>query len=205
MRQVDRLPHTVSDLYGLFRRDSPPSTVVPESAVPQPQRSLLAHESHMTVTLEQYHRGPVEVVVLDRVVHEHHYARRILLRRIAAAGGETGRGNTGVVQFGIMLFNLRFATDEARLEILSEKSPLGHILIRHRQLRRISTHSLLEIEPDSEIRRHFGLSGPRTGAAERVYGRLATIFCDERPAVELLEVVPPGPAAVAVSAGRPAP
>ncbi|MCY3969737.1 MAG: hypothetical protein OXG74_07375 [Acidobacteria bacterium] len=198
MKLVEALPHTIGDLYGLFGRDAPRATVVPARAVPQPQRSLLAHESHMTVTLEAHHRGPVEVVVLDRVLHGDHYARRILLRRPANAGGTFGRDGAVVVQFGIMLFNLRFATDEARPDILSENVPLGHILIRHRQLRRISTHSLLEIEPDAEMRRHFGIV-EAGGEARRVYGRLATIFCDERPAVELLEVLPPGPAA-AVSA-----
>lgn len=198
MRLVEALPHTIGDLYGLFGRDAPRATVVPARAVPQPQRNLLAHESHMTVTLEAHHRGPVEVVVLDRVLHDNNYARRILLRRAANAGGKSGRDGAAVVQFGIMLFNLRFATDEARPCILGENVPLGHILIRHRQLRRISTHSLLEIEPDAEMSRHFGI-GESAGETRRVYGRLATIFCDERPAVELLEVLPPGPAA-AVSA-----
>ena len=198
MKLVEALPHTIGDLYGLFHRESPPATVVPASAVPQPQRSLLAHESHMTVTLEEHHGGSVEVVVLDRVLHEDHYARRILLRRAGTAGGTSDRGGSAVVQFGIVLFNLRFAPGEARRDVLSEKVPLGHVLIRHRQLRRISTHSLLEIEPDAEMCRHFGLA-ESAGEAKRVYGRLATIFCDERPAVELLEVLPPGPAA-AVSA-----
>lgn len=198
MRMVDATPHTIGDLYGPFGRDAPRATVVPARAVPQPQRNLLAHESHMTVTLEAHHCGPVEVVVLDRVLHDHHYARRILLRRAGTAGGKSGWNGSAVVQFGIVLFNLRFATDEARRDILSENEPLGRILIRHRQLRRISTHSLLEIEPDAEMSRHFGIA-ESAGETRRVYGRLATIFCDERPAVELLEVLPPGPAA-AVSA-----
>ncbi len=203
MRQVDSLPHTIVDLYGLFGQAAPPATVVPAMATPQPQRSLLAHENHMTVTLEEHHGGKVDVVVLERVVHGHHYARKILLCRSADGGGVSAPPGSGIVQFGIMLFNLRFASNEARVEILREATPLGHILVRDRQLRRISTQSLLEIEPDMEIRRHFGLEEPE--AAVRVYGRLATIFCDERPAVELLEVLPPGPGAVAVSAGSPAP
>ncbi len=202
MKLVEAFPHTIGDLYGLFGRDAPPATVVSAHAVPQPQRSLLAHESHMTVTLEAHHGGPVEVVVLDRVLHDDHYARRILLRRAANAGGTSGGDGCAVVQFGIVLFNLRFATDEARRDILGESVPIGHILIRHRQLRRISTHSLLEIVPDAEMRRHFGIA-ESAGEARRVYGRLATIFCDERPAVELLEVLPPGPAAaVAARASR---
>ena len=199
MKLVEAFPHTIGDLYGLFGREAPRATVVSARAVPQPQRSRLAHESHMPVTLEDHHGGPVEVVVLDRVLHDDHYARRILLCRAANVGRTFGGDGSAVVQFGIVLFNLRFATDEARRDILGESVPIGHILIRHRQLRRISTHSLLEIEPDDEMRRHFGIAESEEREARRVYGRLATIFCDERPAVELLEVLPPGPAAAAAA------
>ncbi len=196
-RQVSGHVHTIGGLYDLFGEKAPPAVAVPADGVPQPQRRLLDHESHMTVTLEAHHGGAVDVVVLDRVASDRHYARKILLRRSGGNGGGAARPESGVVQFGIMFFDLRFAGPDARLEILGERTPLGHILIRHSRLRRISTHRLLEIEPDAEMRRHFGLPAPGAGAAPRVYGRLATIFCDEQPAVELLEVVPPGPAAVA--------
>ena len=214
MRQVNSLPHTIGDLYRLFGQAAPAATVVPAEATPQPQRRLLSHQRHMTVTLEEHHGGEVDVVVLERVVHGDNYARKILLARRPRRRGRTCRSadegdvpvrpRVRIVQFGIMLFNLQVASDEARAEILSERTPLGHILIRHRRLRRISTHSLLEIEPDAEMRRHFGL--PESGVAEapRVFGRLATIFCDEKPAVELLEVLPPGPDAVAVAPVGPA-
>ncbi len=201
MRRVDAQGHTIDDLYGLFSETAPPAVVVPDDVVPEPQCSLLAHENHMTVTLEAYHGGAVDVVVLNRVRSDRYYARKILLRRNVESGGEAPSPGAGVVQFGIMLFDLRFASEEARLEILSESAPLGHILIRQRQLRRISTHSLLEIEPDAEMRHHFGLPEPRHGHETTVFGRLATIFCDDQPAVELLEVLPPGPTATAGSSG----
>jgi len=214
VRQVDSLPHTIGDLYRLFGQAAPAATVVPAEAVPQPQRRLLSHERHMTVTLEEHHGGEVDVVVLDRLVLGDSYMRKILLARrprrrgrtcrSTDEGGVSVRARYRVAQFGIMLINLQVVSDEARAEILGERTPLGHILIRHRRLRRISTHSLLEIEPDAEMRRHFGL--PELGVAEtpRVFGRLATIFCDEKPAVELLEVLPPGPDAVAVAPVGPA-
>ncbi len=197
MRQVDSLPHSIGDLYRLFGQNAPAATVVPEEATPQPQRRLLSHEKHMTVTLEEHHGGEVDVVVLDRVVHGDSYMRKILLCRRTDEGDASPRSRARVVQFGIMLFDLQVVSNEARAEILSERTPLGHILIRHRRLRRISTHSLLEIEPDAEMRRHFGLPELDVAEAPRVFGRLATIFCDEEPAVELLEVLPPGPDAVA--------
>jgi chorismate-pyruvate lyase len=189
--------HDISDLYGLFGRRAPEAVVVPRAAVPQPQRALLDHEDHMTVTLEAHHGGAVDVEVLDRVAYDGRYARRILLRRATGPGRGRSSSLAAIVMFGIVLIDFRFATEAARREILSEATPLGHVLIRHSRLRRISTHCLLEIEPDGEMRRHFGLGDQVDRGGVLVHGRLATIFCDEQPAVELLEVVPPGPAAAA--------
>ena len=195
MKPVAAQPHTIDDLYGLFGRRAPEAVVVPRTAVTQPQRDLLDHEDHMTVTLEAHHGCAVDVDILDRASYDRHYARRILLRRAAGPEGTRSGRPAAVVMFGIVLLDLAFATDQARTEILGESTPLGHVLIRHSRLRRISTHCLLEIEPDEELCRHFGLGELAGGGGQRVHGRLATIFCDDRPAVELLEVVPPGPTA----------
>lgn len=197
MKEVVAQAHDIGDLYGLFGRRAPEAVVVPRAAVPQPQRDLLDHEDHMTVTLEAHHGDLVDVEVLDRVAYDGRYARRILLRRATGPECAPSPKSGAVVMFGIVLLDFRFATEGARREILGESTPLGHVLIRHSRLRRISTHCLLEIEPDEELRRHFGLGACVTGEGgrSRVHGRLATIFCDEQPAVELLEVVPPGPAA----------
>src|SRR5262245_4359486 len=46
--------------------------------MPPRYAGLLAHEAHMTVTVEQFHRSPVDVAVLDRRVTPSHYARKIL-------------------------------------------------------------------------------------------------------------------------------
>lgn len=199
MKEVLAQAHDIGDLYGLFGRQAPQAAVVERAAVPQPQRDLLDHEDHMTVTLEAHHGAAVDVEVLDRVAYDGRYARRILLRRAAGPGRGRSSRPAAVVMFGIVLLDFRFASEGARREILSESTPLGHVLIRHSRLRRISTHCLLEIEPDEELRRHLGLGAcaARKTEQSRVHGRLATIFCDEQPAVELLEVVPPGPAAQA--------
>ena len=203
MKEVLAQAHDIGDLYGLLGGDAPAAVVVREASVPEPQRRLLAHESHMTVTLEAHHGGAVEVVVLDRYARDGRYARKILLR-CARSGDGAGapERSDAVVMFGIVLIDFRFTTEAARREILSEETPVGHVLIRHNRLRRISTHCLLEIEPDDEIRRHFSLGDPVDCKGSPVHGRLATIFCDERPAVELLEVVPPGRAAAAVRPAR---
>ena len=202
MKEVVAQAHDIGDLYGLFGRRAPEAAVVPRAAVPRPQRDLLDHEDHMTVTLEAHHGDVVEVDVLDRVAYVGRYARRILLRRATGLGRARSSRSAAVVMFGIVLIDFRFTTEAARREVLSETIPLGHVLIRHSRLRRISTHCLLEIEPDREMRRHFGLGDRGQCKGLPVHGRLATIFCDGRPAVELLEVVPPGRAAQARSTGN---
>ena len=151
----------------------------PEDGVPDGYRSLLAHEHHMTVTVEQFHQSPVDVEVLQKAVTARHYARMILLRR---------QLDQHVVQFGIMRVNLSYLTDEVSAEIVAERTPLGRILIKHDVLRRIHLVSLWKTTPGADLCRFFGLEGP-----EITYGRTALIECDHEPAIELLEIVTPLP------------
>jgi chorismate-pyruvate lyase len=176
-----------SDLTGLYSIFGDPLAQVPQARfvsaeeVPEPYRTLLAHDQHMTVTMEEFYNAPVNVVVLRSLREGKHYARKILLRN-----SRDGR----VVQFGIMRFNFAWCSDEVRDKIIEGKIPLGRILIEHNVLRRISTHALMAIRPNAEIMKHFDMD-PGNGAGEIVYGRLATIFCNEEPAVNLLEVAAP--------------
>jgi hypothetical protein len=150
---------------------------VPSAVTPEPYKRLLVHEHHMTVTMEEFHHTPVLVKVLERKQEEDIYSRKILLSR-----SDNGR----IVQFGLVRFDLAVVLPEVRAEILSERTPLGRILINYNVLRHIDLGAILQ----------FGL-GP--GLAQRfdypvgitTYGRLATIFCNRRPAVDLLEVAAP--------------
>ncbi|MBX7168497.1 MAG: hypothetical protein K1X74_19325 [Pirellulales bacterium] len=147
--------------------------------MPAVYRTLLAHEHHMTVTVERHHRGPVGVRVLQRKATPSHYARQILLER---------KSDGAVVQFGIMRIALDLIAPEIRDEILQEQTPLGHILIKHNVMRQIHLLSLWRVEPGPELQKMFGLQGPRT-----TFGRTAMIDVDGRPAIELLEIVVPEP------------
>lgn len=182
--------HSAEDLYGLFDERPPHSTSLETGAagaarMPEPYRRLLAHHSHMTVTLEAFHGTRVVLEVLDERRRGSRYARKILLRH-----GET----SDVVMFGIMQFDLDHASPELQADILAREKPLGRALAEHGVLTRVGTHGLLAIEPDAELRRCFRLPDDWPG---RVYGRLATIFCDDHPVVDLLEVVRPELAAPA--------
>jgi chorismate-pyruvate lyase len=170
---------SVEELYALFDEAPPPTLALEPSGMPQPYRRLLAHEGHMTVTLESFHRTRVALEVLAERLRGERYARKILLRH-----GDSG----AVVQYGIMQFDLAHANPELRREILAQEKPLGRALAEHGVLTRVSTHGLLALEPHEELRRCFELPTEWSGP---LYGRLATIFCDDHPVVDLLEVVRP--------------
>jgi hypothetical protein len=149
---------------------------IPSALTPEPYKRLLVHEHHMTVTMEEFHHSPVVVRVLDRRLDEQIYSRRILLER------DDGR----VVQFGIVRFDLGVVLPPVRNEILSEKTPLGRILINYNVLRHIDLGAVLQLTAGATLARMFGCR-----AGQTTYGRLATIFCNQRPAVDLLEVAAP--------------
>jgi hypothetical protein len=166
-------------LYGLFppADDIPPYQLVPARAVPPPYQGLLVHEHHMTVTVEEFFGGPVDVRVLAKRRDQNTYARKILL---ALQGG--GR----VVQFGIMRIHFRYCGDAVRDQILAEQTPLGRILIQNDVLRRIEPTAYLRVTPSPAMMQWFGLDQPKV-----TYGRLAFIHCNGHPAVELLEIMAP--------------
>ena len=140
-------------------------------------RMLLAHDNHMTVTVERFHNGPVNVRVLATKTTGTHYARKILLARASDAE---------VVQFGIMRLDFAWVSPEVRREVESQQTPLGRILIAHDVFTKIHLTRLYEVTPGDDLRKLFDLE---PGIV--TYGRTAVIHCDGEPAVELLEIVAP--------------
>jgi chorismate-pyruvate lyase len=140
-------------------------------------RMLLAHDSHMTVTVERFHNGPVDVRVLETKVDDTHYARKILLVR---------QSDGGVVQFGIMRLDFAAVSPEVRREIESQHTPLGRILIQHNLLTKVHLSKVWQVTPGEELAGHFGMQ-----PGDITYGRTAVIHLDGEPAVELLEIVAP--------------
>lgn len=150
---------------------------VPAAIVPEPYKSMLAHDKHMTVTMESYHDTPVDVKVLDQKQDGDLYCRKILLLKT---------GTDRVVQFGIVRFHLNYVTKEVRDEILDGNTPLGRVLINHNVLRHIDLGAVLKLTAGPGLAEYLQMeSGGVT------YGRLATIFCNGQPAVDLLEVTIP--------------
>lgn len=152
---------------------------VDPDAMPQPYRRLLVHSEHMTVTVETHHGSRVNLRVLDERTNHDWYARKILLTRA---------DTDCVVQFGIMRIDFHHCTPQVRESILKKQTPLGRILIDFDVLRRISPETYLRVVPAGELLADFQLQ-----VSTPTYGRLATIYCEGEPAVELLEVVAPEP------------
>lgn len=155
----------------------PLARAIGPEAIPAPLRPLLAHGGHMTEVLERFHGGVLSVRPYRIHREGDIYGRRIDL---FAAGVD------GPVMTGIMIFNLALVAPEVREEIVAAQSPLGEILIRRRILRRVTPDAFLEFDPHDPLATRFG-----PGGAMPAYGRLATIDCDQRPAVDLLEIVRP--------------
>ncbi len=147
---------------------------VPPEKLPEPYDRLLAHEHHMTVTVEAFHRDVVDVQVLERQTTSTHYAREILLVR---------RGDGRVVQYGIMRIRRAAVSPEVWEQIAAEGTPLGHVLISHGVLREVHLRRLWEVQLGPRLREVFGED------AQTIYGRTAMIDLDGEPAIELLEIV----------------
>jgi chorismate-pyruvate lyase len=142
--------------------------------LPDDYRTLLAHNDHMTVALEAFHKSLVDVRALAEWRDDASYARSSLLSR---------QTDGAVVQFGMMRIWLADLPSAAQQEIISRSAPLGRVLIRHNLLREVELITLWRINPGPELKKHLELSD-----SAPIYGRSAQILVDERPTVQLLEI-----------------
>lgn len=149
--------------------------VVRPDAVPAPFDRLLVHNEHMTGRLRDFHGVGVELRVLAEQTRADLYSREILL---------TLPGSGQVVEYGVARVHLGYVADPVRAEVLARRRPLGDILVQNDVLRRIAPKWYYRFPSGSPVAAHFGGS-----LGEAAYGRVATIFCDHEPAIELLEVV----------------
>ncbi len=148
---------------------------VDSSDLPEAYQSLLAHNDHMTVTVEAWHNSLVDIRVLAVQSENDSYARNTLL---------VLQRDASPVQFGLMRISLTGLPEIVRLEIESQALPLGRIMIRHHLLREVEMCQLWRITPGSELQ-----SGLQLADQTPLFGRTARILVDGLPAVELLEIV----------------
>ena len=150
---------------------------VAREATPAPYHGMLVHEHHMTVTMERYHNCSVDVEVVDSRSQDDIYLRKILLKK---------HGSETVVQFGIVRFNFAYVTPSVRHEIESESTPLGRVLIQHNVLRHIDLGAIVKFRAGPGLCKYLKMQ-----VNQETFGRMATIFCNGAPAVDLLEISAP--------------
>jgi chorismate-pyruvate lyase len=143
--------------------------------VPEPANQLLAHNHHMTVTVERFHDCPVDVKVLESTTQGDHYSRKIILTR---------QSDDVVVMFGIVRLDMSVLSPEVRAEIEAKETPLGRILIKHDVWRVVKLLNLFKIEAGDDL-----IASMKRSSDDVFFGRTALIYCDGSPAIELLEVV----------------
>jgi hypothetical protein len=172
-------PLTLGALFAHFpdQSDRPATETIPAESVPEPYRGLLVHTHHMTVTVEGFYGDAVDVKVLDARHAGDFYARKILLAL---------RGTGQIVQFGIVQIDLSFLAPVVREEIISQKTPLGRVLIRHNVLRTVRPVEYFKASLGPTMCGWFGLPLP-----ESTYGRLGVIYTDHKPAIRVAEIVAP--------------
>ncbi len=150
---------------------------VDQTLVPELYRKLLAHNEHMTVTVERHHGCLVDVDVLQERREDPFYSREILLRR---------QSDHKVVQYGIVRLFLPSLEESAREEILSGQIPLGRVLINHNVMRQVRLGELWHVKSHGRLADLFEVAGE-----VQTYGRTALIYFNDQPALELLEIVAP--------------
>lgn len=171
--ELQRLTQLIPGNEDLFRS----AEHVSSSLTPEPYKQLLAHEHHMTVTMEKYHGCAVNVSVLKEHSEGDVYARQIILTR-----SDDGTP----VQFGIVRFDFQYVTKQVKDEIMSGNIPLGRVLITHNVLRHIDLGAIMKFTAGEGLAAALAME-----VGQETYGRLATIFCNRHPAVDLLEISRP--------------
>ncbi len=106
-----------------------------------------------------------------------HFSRKILLRR------QSDRRVVHSVSFAGALDTLDQA---ARQEIISQRTPLGRVLIEHGIMRAVQMLGLWQVSCGPDLAQYFDVE-----PGHLTYGRTALIYCNSEPAVELLEIVAP--------------
>jgi chorismate-pyruvate lyase len=155
----------------------PDARTVSPYDIPLPYRSLLVHESDMTMTLEQHFGNRIGLRVLSTFFRGGWYYRRVLLVQ-----EYSGRP----VQMGAIRMDLGVFSRRIRAQILSNEVPLGRILRDARVDFRSQAKVYVAVTPNSEMMGVFWMREPRT-----LYGRQTEVLYRGQHIGDIVEVLPP--------------
>ena len=146
--------------------------------MPEPYRSLLAHNNDMTPTLSAFHARVIHLRVLSREQRGDFYFREVVL---------VAEGVESPVEFGAIRINLALYPPGARRHILDERVPLGHLLRVHSVPHSSRPKAFFRLEADALMIQALKLAGPQV-----LYGRRNTLLDPvQRPLAEVVEILPP--------------
>ena len=149
--------------------------VQPED-IPLPYRTLLVHDSDMTLTLERHFGGRVMLRPLSTFTLRGSYFRRVLL--VQEYAGQP-------VEMGAIRMDLDAFGDKIRRQIVRNEIPLGRILRDGRFKYESHVKAFLQVTPNPEMMGVFWMREPRT-----LYGRRTEIIRHGVKIGDIVEVLP---------------
>ena len=144
--------------------------------IPLPYRSLLVHQSDMTLTLERHFGGRVALRPLSTFAHGPWYFRRVLL-----AQEYTGRP----VEMGAIRIKVSAFPDRIRRQILKNDIPLGRLLRDGGVQYESRPKMFLSVTPNPEMMGVFWMREPKT-----LYGRRTEMIRNGVKIGDIVEVLP---------------
>jgi chorismate-pyruvate lyase len=156
----------------------PPIDYIAAAAIPAPYRPLLDHQQDMTSTLEAFHKGRVDLRVLQSHRNGRHYLREVLL----VIEDTRTPVEYGAIRIALAAFNL-----EGQHLILEGRRPLGAILAKCGISYISRPKTFIRVEADETMQRALGLADGQV-----LFGRCNQLSDAEgRELADIVEILPP--------------
>lgn len=153
------------------------ASILEAEELPEPYRTLLAHDRDMTGTLETFFKQPMTLQV---------YVKRTegdsLYRQVVLAGEQDGRPT----EFGAIRIDLSAFDEETRALVASGLVPLGRVLREHDVAYVSNPSAYLRVTPDALLCKALNVTGGP------LYGRKNELTTpDGRAIAQIIEILPP--------------
>lgn len=152
------------------------AAILEAEELPEPYRTLLAHDRDMTGTLETFFKQPMGLKVYDKWVEGDS-----LFRQVVLYGEKDGRP----AEFGAIRIDLSAFEPETRAVVASCKVPLGRVLREHDVAYVSNPSAYLRVTPDAMLSEVLGVAeGP-------LYGRKNVLTMPGGRAIaQIIEILP---------------
>jgi len=169
--------YPLNEFYAARHTPLPVISHIQATEIPEPYKSLLVHQTDMTSKLEAFHKSKIHIQPLARHTTDNEYFREVVL---------VLERSPKPVEFGAIKIILDLFPNEAQQEILSERSPLGQILTKHKIAFSSRPRAYLRISADRFIQSALNLD-----TEAFLYGRRNTLIdAWDRPLAEIVEILP---------------